>query len=296
MLHGVPSVFRNAYAIASKFTFPIIVSTRTRDGKCSASVGAYVLINADGWIVTAGHILKQLVDLVAAVQKTNDHAANEAAIRADTTIDDKVRRSRLKALGHLTGDDFTHVSAFWGGAPTIPSLSDIQILEPVDVGIGKLPGFSPPPGQTYPIFKDPTKDFDPGTSLCKLGFPFHSITPTFDVPTQRFQLPASALPVPFFPIEGIFTRVAQPDMQGNPGPGFPLLMVETSSPGLRGQSGGPIFDTKGTIWAIQSITSHLELGFRTAIQQFLNVGLGVHTETLFNVFGQAAVNYQVSTY
>jgi hypothetical protein len=128
-----------------------------------------VLVNADGWIVTAGHVLKQLVDLGAAVDKTNNHAAREAAIRADTTIDEKTRRSRLKALGHLTGDDFTHVSAFWGGSPTLPVITDMYILEAVDVGIGKLLGFVPSPGQTYPTFKDPTKDFDAGTSLCELG-------------------------------------------------------------------------------------------------------------------------------
>jgi hypothetical protein len=289
-------VFRHAYKIASKFTFPIIVSTRTRAGKCAASIGAYVLVNDGGWIATAGHVLKQLIDFGNQVQNTKNHATNEAAIRSDASIDDKERRRRLKTLGHLKDTDLSDVSAFFGSSPTLTTITNIRILEAVDVGIGQLAGFVPSSGQVYPVFKDPSKNFDSGTSLCKLGYPFHSVTPTFNNQTQQFELPSTALPVPQFPIEGIFTRVAQADLQGAPGPGFPLLMVETSSPGLRGQSGGPTFDEKGTVWAIQCRTSHFDLGFQTAITQYLNVGLGAHTETLFNVFKQGAVKYEVSTY
>lgn len=39
------------------------------------------------------------------------------------------------------------------------------------------------------------------------------------------------------------------------------MFIETSTPRLRGQSGGPIFDVNGAIWAIQSQTHHLKLGF-----------------------------------
>jgi hypothetical protein len=69
----------------------------------------------------------------------------------------------------------------------------------------------------------------------------------------------------------------------NPATGQRAVFLETSSPGLGGQSGGPIFDEHGTIWAIQSRTIHLELGFspsvttngRTTVEhQFLNLGLG----------------------
>ena len=93
--------------------------------------------------------------------------------------------------------------------------------------------------------------------------------------------------VPFFPIEGIYTREIiagqTPDKQVN------IKFIETSSPGLRGQSGGPIVDTQGNIWGIQSSTIHLPLGFSPKLSlngrdveehQFLNVGVGVHPETI----------------
>ncbi len=107
--------------------------------------------------------------------------------------------------------------------------------------------------------------------------------------------------MPLFPLEGMFTReLILPTALGVSPPPFPLKMIETSSPGLRGQSGGPIFDLDGTIWAIQSMTAHLELGFTPRVQgvgvehQFLNVGMGVHVETILGLLNEAGVSYEVT--
>jgi S1-C subfamily serine protease len=78
-------------------------------------------------------------------------------------------------------------------------------------------------------------------------------------------------------------------------PPYPLSYIETSTPGLRGQSGGPIFDTQGTIWGIQVKTSHYPLGFNQK-DQFLNAGLGVHPSTLFGLFNEAGIGFAVSSY
>jgi hypothetical protein len=292
----VVGMFRAGCALASKFTFPVIICQRTISGKCAAGIGAYVLVNKEGWIATAGHVLKQFVEGIQSVERCRNHGSTEAAIRADVTIDEKERRKRLRALGYPKPDDVSQCAIHWSGSPTTITVSNVSILDGVDLGIGKLEGFVPASGQIYPVFKDPSRDFDPGASLCKLGYPFHSISPTFDQVQQRFELPTDALPVPQFPIEGIFTRIAKVVVPNAPDPGFPLLWVETSSPGLRGQSGGPTFDTKGTVWAIQCQTSHYDLGFNSKTPQFYNVGLGVHTETLFNVFDRNAVKYEMSDY
>ena len=37
--------------------------------------------------------------------------------------------------------------------------------------------------------------------------------------------------------------------------------IELSTPGLRGQSGGPLFDQKGVVYGMQSSTYHVHLGF-----------------------------------
>jgi hypothetical protein len=74
---------------------------------------------------------------------------------------------------------------------------------------------------------------------------------------------------------------------------------------LRGQSGGPIFDANGTVWAIQSHTAHLPLGFTPKVQrqgrafeeyQFLNVGLGVHASVIAAVLRDLGIPFRLSDY
>lgn len=115
------------------------------------------------------------------------------------------------------------------------------MLSEADLAIGRLDPFDPDSVPVFPVFKNPFS-LRPGTSLCRLGFPFHEIAATFDEARQRFALAPDALPIPRFPIEGIFTR-EQIGVHLN---GINVKFVETSSPGLGGQSGGPIFDVNGT--------------------------------------------------
>lgn len=79
--------------------------------------------------------------------------------------------------------------------------------------------------------------------------------------------------------------------------------IETSTPGLRGQSGGPIFDTEGNIWAIQSQTISLPLGFspklkkgkkETIEHQFINVGIGVHPDIITQFLDENKVRYETA--
>jgi len=67
-----------------------------------------------------------------------------------------------------------------------------------------------------------------------------------------------------------------------------------STPGLRGQSGGPLFDKDGKIYGMQFATSHLHLGFdvqdkeimnnckKTKVSNypFLHVGICVHVDKI----------------
>ncbi len=79
-----------------------------------------------------------------------------------------------------------------------------------------------------------------------------------------------------------------------------MKFVETSSPGLRGQSGGPIFDVNGHICALQSRTVHHQLGFSPVVKvghrevnehQFLNVGIGTHVEEITAFLDKHKISY-----
>jgi hypothetical protein len=108
--------------------------------------------------------------------------------------------------------------------------------------------------------------------------------------------------MPRFPIDGIFTRIINVVPGGAPPLPFPLQWIETSIPGLRGQSGGPIFDVHGNIWAIQTSTEHLPLGFDPPVpdnparreHQFLNVGRGVSAVTIIGLLNELGIAYEMS--
>jgi len=70
--------------------------------------------------------------------------------------------------------------------------------------------------------------------------------------------------IPIFPIDGIVTR--------NVAEGTEIMGIELSTPGLRGQSGGPLFDEDGIIYGMQQSTKHLHLGFDIENKEILIKG------------------------
>jgi hypothetical protein len=138
-----------------------------------------------------------------------------------------------------------------------------------------------------------------GESVCRLGFPFHEITATYDEAQGAFNLGPGSLPIPRFPNEGMITRF----LDSGEDSGVAIRSIETSTAGLRGQSGGPIFDVNGTVCGMQSKTAHLPLGFSPEVEvggrkivehQFMNVGLAVHAQTMLDFFARNGVAADVS--
>jgi len=292
-------MFRKACALARGFTWPLVISFRRRDGRCGAAVGTCVIVNSNGWFVTAGHILTDAAKFVAEAEATAALDGQVAAINANTALGSGEKRRQLKALPRQKPTDITHASVWHGRDSVLLREAYTMPLDLSDIGVGRIEPFDPAWVPTYPIFKDPTKDFEPGTSLCRMGFPFHKIGVTFDATNNQFVFDPGAVPMPIFPIEGIFTRTMNIILAPGPGkpavtPPWPLAMIETSSPGIPGQSGGPIFDMEGRIWGIQSSTASYSLDLKTPEKQYLNVGLGVHPETIFGFLNERKVAFQVS--
>jgi hypothetical protein len=169
----------------------------------------------------------------------------------------------------------------------------------IDICVGRLEPFDPKWITEYPVFRDPDT-IRPGTSICRLGFPFAQVESEFDESSKAFRIKKGVLPLPLFPNDGIHTRnvVRGRSKEGN----YEMLYVETSSPGLKGQSGGPIYDKEGNIYAMQVQTIHMPLGFqptaeyegkRVVENQFINVGLGIHSKTIQTILRDRNVRFQV---
>lgn len=292
-------MFAKACAIARQYTFPIIISHKKINGECSAGIGTFVIINEDGWFVTAYHIINQLNVLNKQHVAYRELVKKRQAIEADTTLIRPIKQKQLSDL-KIDGQAIENYSVWlgWDGV----NIAQMHTLPEVDLAVGRLQNFDKAKVSLYPQFKDPTQPMEQGSSLCKLGFPFHTIKPVYE--EGRFVLPPGSLPLPIFPIEGIYTRMVKVKTEG--ATPFPYMYIETSSPGIMGQSGGPTFDVHGAIWAIQSQTHHLKLGFGDSKKgtkeseylqhQYLNVGWGIHAETLTGFLKQHNIAYHTSPY
>ncbi|MDQ3551893.1 MAG: serine protease [Bacteroidota bacterium] len=288
-------MFAKAYSIAADYTFPVLGSFRYFDGTIESGLGSFVIINDEGWIITAAHILdptllhqKQSVE----IQKYNQE---KALIENNPALAEKEKQRRFKKM-HPNQKWISNYSMWWGADHHF--IKSFFILKENDFAIGKIENYNPAFAKQYPVFKDPATLLH-GTSLCKLGFPFYDVKPTFDEKLNRFAFDPSIFPIPRFPIEGIFTRNIA---MGKSADGkYDIRFIETSSPGLRGHSGGPTFDRDGKIWAIQSQTRHFPLGFSPKIKiqnkevqenQFLNVGWGAHVGTILKFLDAHEIKYQ----
>lgn len=290
-------MFSKACEIASNFTLPVIASMRKFNKSVNCSNGAFVILNKDGWIVTVAHLLEPNAKFINDQKEIDEYKKHELSIDNNPAFSEKIKR-REKNKFKVDQNWITDISYWWGVDGV--KIDKVVINPFVDLAIGQLYPFDPTNISIYPILKNP-KNIKVGTSLCKLGFPFHNIHATFDENTHNFRLAPNTIPIPRFPLEGMYTR--NQILVDSNNPQIQTKFIETSSPGLRGQSGGPIFDIHGFVWAIQSRTSSLELGFKPQVKrnnkiveenQFLNVGLGVHPEILVSFLQQNNVDFQLS--
>lgn len=266
-------MFVEAIEKAAQFTFPLIISNRHQDGTVSSSLGSFVIINEEGWFITAAHIVQQTHTHQTHLNEYNDYVKGNSMVINPKWI-----------LNH----------SLWFGADH-HRVNQFQVMPDNDLAIGKIENYNPEFTKKYPRFIHPDL-IKVGKSLCKLGFPFYDIQATFT--NNTFQYNPNLFPIPRFPYEGMLTRIIS---GGKKMPESPeILWLETSSPGLRGQSGGPIFDTNGTIWALQSMTRHVPLGFSPTINkngvnieenQFINLGWGVHVKVILELLDKNNVKY-----
>lgn len=291
-------MFADACEKASAWTRPVTISRRFYDGTTECSIGSFVHVNSEGWIVTAAHILA----FFAEYQKHQKELAEyNESVREVSSREGLSKQRREREIGRLQLNPkwVTNLSLWWAGDAR--RIQSVSMLGHNDLAIGRLEPFDPSEVAEYPVFKNPAT-LRQGTSLCKLGFPFSRVEVEFDETAGVFRFPPGTLPLPRFPLEGIFTRnVVQNVTVGERQEA--AKYIETSTPGLRGQSGGPIFDADGTVWGIQSRTHHLPLGFTPKVlvggreveeNQFLNVGLGVHPEVVVGLLREKGVAFRMS--
>jgi hypothetical protein len=287
-------MFSNAIRSISDFTFPVIVSLRHESGHVEGVNATFVTVNADGWALTSAHVMEPAIAAKAHAEERQKYLQQVETLKNGAAHSRKKLR-RLLATHRPNPRWITNLSYWW--ADDRVQLKQV-ILDPVsDLAAVRL---DPPlPAPRFPTFWNPSREIPVGTSLCRLGFPFHSVTPVFNQGKGSFEFPPGTIPMPRFPNEGIHTRLC---ILKDEASGRSVKFLETSSPGLRGQSGGPLFDVAGTVCGVQSKTISLPLGFspkamtETGVvreSQFLNVGLATHVDEIVKFLSTNHINFNI---
>jgi len=289
-------MFEAAIQETLKWTRPVF-SIHRYLGQTDVIPGAATLIvvNADGWVLTCKHVLQELAG-------AQDIAARCAAYRAEkAALGPKAHHAALKKLAAKHGFDanpcfeFLHqlhgvVDGFTGlhgeGHPT----SDAALIQ--------LQGFKKVLVTEFPRFSTAKSPPAHGSFLCRVGYPFPEFTHfTFEPTTDAISWVAGAAAnTPFFPTEGMVTRHVR-DTAGITG-------FEMSTPGLRGQSGGPVVAADGVVHGMQSATAHLDLNFDVKMKvrrgpdtptikstPFLHVGRAVSAHVLTDFMTSKGVKF-----
>lgn len=256
-------MFSKACAQAREWTRPLVVSVRYADGSTEAFVGTYFLVTKEGWALTAGH----LFDTFVKFQK--DQEKKKEAEGMDP--------SRV-----VTDPKWITNHSFWFGDDTI-RLSKVIVNRKIDMAIMKLENVRGV--NSLPVFRS-AETIAPGTSLCRMGFPFSNLKTEFNAESKNFSLSKNSIPIPFFPNECMHTRNIS---MGREPEGLDVLYLETSTPGYKGQSGGPVFDAEGRVCGMQVRNNYIALGKppemsvmggENPMQEYASLGVAVHSQTL----------------
>lgn len=284
-------MFQDAIKRAQKYTIPVVISARRENGETFSSIGSFMIINEDGWILTAAHIVDQMNKWVNESILYQNAVKSKNAIESDTSLNYNQKKKLIRNI-KKEKNSITNVSSWWGNDSW--NIHNGKANNFFDIAIGQITDFDKSLVSRYPVFKNPDFDFDVGEMLCKLGFPFHVIQPNYNEVDNSFLLPKDAVPVPLFPIEGIFTRTR---IVKNDALNVTAKFIETSSPGLPGQSGGPIFDTRGRVWGMQVRTEHHSLAIPiekvSGEHQYFHTGLGTHVETISLFLNELGVKFHL---
>lgn len=144
---------------------------------------------------------------------------------------------------------------------------EIVVHPTYDLALIKFNGYSALGYIGHAIFLKDDAKIQQGRYLCRLGYPFPEFTNyAYNQLNDDIEWTQGGQSgTPRFPIDGIITRYML-------GQGGEIAGIEMSTPGLKGQSGGPLFAPDGKVYGMQSMTHHLHLGFDIKEKEILDGG------------------------
>ncbi len=273
-------MFISAIERVSKFTRPVNSIIRTYGGKQLIPGSSTIFfVNDKGYAITCKHVIEMLANSENINAHFNNFKNERQAVANDGKYKTYLKGLELKykynaetiiQLKNNFVDCVDSMSGFtWHAHPTM------------DLAILKFNDYKSLHYHDCARFLRDTSKIKQGKFLCRLGFPFPEFNNfTFNSGTDDIEWTKEGISnSPQFPIEGMVTRFLAENNQ--------LYGIELSTPGLRGQSGGPLFDEKGTVYGMQFSTKHLHLGFDLVDKEIMvNNGIKKISDYSFLHLGQ----------
>ena len=292
-------MFQSAIETASNFTRPVHTITRTYGGLIIPGAGTFFFVNDSGVAITCKHI----ADILPGAENINTNFIKFKAERQKLLNDNKYKNNLMGLEAKYKYNKDATVQLKYNFLNCFDKISEVtcHAHPTLDLAIIEFKGFDKILYNAHAKFlRDGTK-IKQGKSLCRLGFPFPEFN-NFKHNTELDDIEWTTTGnanSPSFPIDGIVTRfiadAGTTDISG----------IEMSTPGLRGQSGGPLFDSNGVVYGMQSATKHLHLGFEIKDQEvmqetkkvkvsnspFLHVGVCVHVDKIKEFLTEKKISF-----
>ena len=280
-------MFESAIERVAQFTRPLKTITRNYGGLVVPGSSTFFFVNNNGVAVTCKHVAVMIND----AEKINKHF-----------IEFKREREKFSQQGNLQkyikGLELKYqyrkeitVQMKHNFPDCFDNLTGITChMHPtLDLAIIEFKGFNKLLYQSHAVFVKDSAKVKQGKYLCRIGFPFPEFNNfVHDAATDDIAFTNEGMQqCPLFPLDGIITRFVADKIND-------MYAIEMSTPGLRGQSGGPLFDADGKIYGMQFATNHLHLGFditdkeiisdgkksKVSNYPFLHTGLSIHVNRI----------------
>lgn len=281
-------MFVEAIERVSEFTRPVNTIMRNySEGPVIPGSATLFFVNEEGYAITCKHV----AELLAASEQINQQYRNFTQERQKLPRDNKAKAS-LKGLElKYKYQPSTTTQLKVNFLDCVDSMTGFTIhAHPtLDLAIIRFNGFNKLHYRAHATFMKDTSKIKQGMSLCRLGFPFPEFTNfRFNAATDDIEWTNDGINrSPRFPMDGMVTRFLADHQQQ-------LYGIELSTPGLRGQSGGPLFTKEGVVCGMQFSTKHLHLGFdmvdkdiivnnqhkKISDYSFLHLGQCIHADAI----------------
>jgi Trypsin-like peptidase domain len=245
-------MFETAIIEAQNYTRPVLSINRNYANKVVPGAGTLFFVNNNGAAVTCKHVAEIVLSGDSVWQKFLTFQQEKASFEANGKYKNRLRDLEIK-YGFQPNTTVQILTNFQNCFDKITGFK-VHMHPTLDLAIIKFEGFEKIFYPKYAQFVSDNQPFNIGKFLCRVGYPFPEFNNFRINEFDNLEWTAAGVQqTPIFPSEGMITRFV--------GENGEITGIEMSTPGLRGQSGGPLFDTDAVVYGMQSHTMHLHLGF-----------------------------------